>query len=430
MGKVLYDYIGSIFMTQHPLLDMLALPPSASQAADADSFDRVERAFMDHIKSRIQVMMESYDDATVHQEELYLRRIYPLFFDYSLQWVKEQMEKNRSEKSHADALNLKKEARTVLASLQNDITAFSICYMHIMRFMTLVRDAIKSDEERGIIVSGGKEIKWTSDTGVMLGRNKKRKSELDALSTRYAQANALFSSFGDRLGDFENAVNDLYSRDDAEKILRGVRSALRIGDFTRAGVALKQVQTTAPKFTLDRKASEAAQGVLMLQGRTLIDFMAKNAPVFTGEDGKLLLSASELKILMDAQEIEVRRIRAFVVKYNLPYMEYKLEGLARLRDRLQVIGSLEGLMTLYRKLITGLAQPMKTLEDVRAYEADVLGLIKHLQASQFADIPKIYQTAVETVSEFRAARDEYSEDLNRLLAEQNPDQIAAHLAEA
>lgn len=418
-------------MTQHPLLDMLALPPPASgQPGDADSFDRVERAFMDHVKSRIQMMIDSYDDDAVHQEELYLRRIYPLFFDYALQWVKEQMEKNRGEKSHAEALTLKKEARTVLASLQNDITAFSICYMHIMRFMTLVRDAIKSDEERGIIVSGGRDIKWTSDTGLMLGRNKKRKGEIDALNMRYMQANDLFSSFGDRIGDFDAAVNDLYSREDAEKILRGIRSALRIGDFMRAGVALKQVQTTPTKFTLDRKASEAAQGVLMLQGRAIIDFMAKNAPVFTGEDGKLLLSASELKILMDAQAIEVRRIRAFVVKYNLPYMEYKLEGLGRLRDRLQVIGSMEGLMTLYRKLITGLGQPMKTLEDIRSYESDVLGLIKHLQASQFADIPKIYQTAVETVSEFRAARHEYSEDLNLLLADQNPDQIAAHLAEA
>jgi hypothetical protein len=418
-------------MTQHPLLDMLALPPPASaQSGAADSFDRVERAFMDHVKTRIQTMIDSYDDEAVHQEEVYLRRIYPLFFDYALQWVKEQMDKNRGEKSHPDALGLKKEARTVLASLQNDITSFSICYMHIMRFMTLVRDAIKSDEERGIIVSGGRDIKWTSDTGLMLGRNRKRKGEIDALNLRYAQAHALFSAFGDQIGEFEASVTDLFSSEDAEKILRGLRSALRMGDFTRAGVALKQVQAITPKFTLDRKASEAAQGVLMLQGRAIIDFMAKNAPVFTGEDGKLLLNPSELKILMDAQAIEVRRIRAFVVKYNLPYMEYKLEGLGRLRDRLQVIGSMEGLMTLYRKLITGLAQPMKTLEDVRSYESDVLGLIKHLQSSQFSDIPKIYQTAAETVSEFRIARDEYSEDLKSLLADQNPDQIAAHLAEA
>lgn len=419
-------------MTQHPLLDLLALEPSAqpSPAAETDSFDRVERAFMDHVKSKIQTMIDSYDDAETQQEELYLRRAYALFFDYALQWVKEQMEKTRTEKSHPDALDLKREARNVLASLQNDIIAFSICYMHLMRFMTLVRDAIKSDEEKGVIPLGGKDIKWTSDTGLMLGRNKKRKGEIDALHARYEQAHGLFMGFGDRLADFEAALNELYSKDDAEKILRGVRASLRIGDFARARTALKQIETTAPKFTLDRRASDAAQGVLLLQGRGIIDFFDKNAPVFTGEDGKLLLGASELKILIDAQAMEIRRIRAFVVKYNLPYMEYKLDGLARLRDRLMVIGSLEGSMTLYRKLIAGLALPMKTLEEVRSYEADVLGLIKHLQASQFPDTAKIYQTALDMVAEFRAARQDYSEDLNGLLSDPNPDQIAAHLAEA
>lgn len=418
-------------MMDHPLIETLALSPNGPMPDDGvDSFDRVERAFMDHVKSRIQTITDSYDDEAVQQEELYLRRIYPQFFDFTLQWVKDQMGKTRAEKNHPDAMALKRDARAVLSALQNDIIAYSICYMHITRFMTLVRDAIKNDESQSVLPNVAKDIKWTADTGLMLGRNKKRKAEIDALKARYVCANDLFGSFGDRLGAFEYDLNELFARDDAEKILRSLRASLRVGDFDRASAALKQIETTGAKFTLDRKASEAAQGVLLMNGRFIIKFMQTNADALTGEDGKLLLSASELKILIDAQEVEVRRIRAFVVKYNLPYMEYKLESLNRLRDRLMVIGSMEGLITLYRKLIFGLANPLRNLEDVRSYEADVLGLIKHLQASQFQDTAKIYQTAQETVSEFRHARQEYSEDLKILLSEQNPDQIAAHLAEA
>jgi len=410
-------------MAHHPLLDTLQLSPTTS-------LDQVERAFMDHVKARFQSVAESYDDSLVQQEEAYLRQIYPQFFDYTVLWVKDQLEKNRGEKNHPDAANLKREARQVLSSLQNAITAFAVCYMHINRFMTLVRDEIKREDMKGIGFVSSKNIKWTSDTGLMLGRNKKRKQEIDHLNKKFNEAIILLGPITVRQEDFENGINGLFSKDDAEKILRSIRAALRIADFGRANRAVKDIAKLPAKFTLDRKAAEAEQVALQKKAQGIVDFFAEHAETFSGEDGKLFLNASEVKIILDSQTVERRKIRAFVVKYNLPYMAYKLDGLGRLRDRLMVIGSPEGLMTLYRKLITGLASPLKSLEEVRSYEADVLGLIKHLQASQFQDIPKIYQTACQTVDEFRAARQEYREDLDILMAEPDAAEIAEQIAKA
>ena len=391
-------------MSTHPVFEILGIPPGSG-------LDQVERAFMDHVKTHIQAASDNYDDDQVQKEERYLRQVYPLFFDYSVLWIKDQLVKNAREKSPPEALRLKKEARNVLTSLQNDILSFAICYMHISRFMTLVRDEIKSKNMKAVGF-GHKPIKWTSETGMMLGQNKKRKMEIDALNAQYAEALTLFAGIEKIQGDFEQGVATLFSRADAEKLLRGFRASIRISDFDRAGRALAEITALPSKSTPERRAA------LLASGREILEFFKKNARRLVGDERKLFLNAGEIKVMQDAHDSESRKIRAIMLKYNLPYMEYKLEGLARLLDRLMVIGSTEGLMTLYRKLITGMAAPLRSMEEIRGYESEVLGLIKHLQASQFQDIPKIYAAAAQTVEEFRQVRNEYEADMDQHLREQ------------
>lgn len=392
-------------MNTHAIFETLGLTPGSN-------LDQVERAFMDHVKAHIQSASDNYDDATVQNEERYLRHIYPLYFDYSVLWIKDQLVKNAREKSHPDALRMKKEARNVLASLQNDILSFAVCYMHITRFMTLVRDEIKRNNMKAVGF-GHKSIKWTSETGMMLGQNKKRKMEIDALNARYAEAIVLFATIQPVQAEFEQGVTAAFSREASEKILRSFRSAIRMSDFEKAKRALVDIATLPTKSPPERRAA------LLAAGRHVLEFFAANTEILTGDERKLFLSAAEIKTMQDAHENESRKIRAIMLKYNLPYMEYKLEGLSRLLDRLMVIGSTEGLMTLYRKLITGMASPLSSLEELRGYESDVLGFIKHLQASQFQDIAKIYAAASQTVEEFRLVRNEYEADMNIHLQEQN-----------
>lgn len=401
-------------MSTHAIYGMLGLPPGSN-------LDQVERAFMEHVKTHIQAASDNYDDTAVQNEERYLRQIYPIFFDYSVLWIKDQLVKNAREKSHPEALRLKKEARNVLVSLQNDILSFAVCYMHITRFMTLVRDEIKRNNMKAVGF-GHKPIKWTSETGMMLGQNKKRKQEIDALNARYIDAIALFATIQPVQTEFEQGVAATFSREDAEKILRSFRSSIRMSDFEKARRALADITSLPSKSPPERRAA------LLAAGRQVLEFFVANGEILVGDERKLFLNAAEIKIMQDAHENESRKIRAIMLKYNLPYMEYKLEGLSRLLDRLMVIGSTEGLMTLYRKLIIGMASPLRTLEELRGYESDVLGLIKHLQASQFQDIPKIYAAAAQTVEEFRIVRSEYEADMDMHLREQDSAELSLKAA--
>jgi hypothetical protein len=110
-------------------------------------------------------------------------------------------------------------------------------------------------------------------------------------------------------------------------------------------------------------------------------------------------------------------------------MEYKLGHLALLRDKLHVVGSLDSFMTLYLRLVTGMARPMKSLEDVRLYEAEVLGPIRFIQNGQAEEMPKIHAAAEKTVEEFRLVRQEYQDELEQLLGEADAADLLQNLSE-
>ena len=66
-------------------------------------------------------------------------------------------------------------------------------------------------------------------------------------------------------------------------------------------------------------------------------------------------------------------------------------------------------MTLYKRLIMGIAVPLKDIKVIRMYENDVLNHVKYLLSGHFQELPKILQRAEETVQEFRITVDEIEE---------------------
>lgn len=406
-----------------------SLQDSLGHGPDGADLDKIGRTFLDHVKGLTQKAAEVYDDDAVRAEEKALRDSFPPFFDLTLLWVKNEMGRSGKEASHPDAAKLKTEAKSVLRALQGNIVDFAVVAMHINRFMTLVREEIKRTDSKGISYSGNKKIKWTGDTGLMLGRNKKRKQEIDLLNKKFAEGLPLLAQAEKDMARFETRLAGAVSREDADKLSGSFRAGLRVSNFARARSVLADIKKTPPKFTLDRKAAEAALAEVAADGESIVAFFEKNADNLRSEDGKVFMTASELRIVQDSLNAEERKIRTYIVKYNLPYMAYKLENLELLRDKLLVIGSLEGLMTLYLRLLAGLARPMKKLEDVRLYEAEVIGPIKFMQGGHFEEIKKIQEAAAKTVAEFRVARREYQDELDRLLTETGEEQLKQGLAE-
>ena len=410
-------------MNDESLLTLLGLP-----SAGAD-FDDIGRNFIDHVKTHVQKGADSYDDAAVRQEEDYLRALFPKFFEFTVYWIRDEIMRNKETRNHPEAVALKNEAKSVLRVLQDNIITFTIVSMTLNRFMVLVRDEIKKSDTRSINYTGKQKIKWTSDTGVMLSRNKKRKIEINALLAGYETAAHAVEATDKELKLFHEGLQGIFSREDADKILSSVRSSLRVANFTRARGALKEMKKISLRFTLDRKTAEESIAALAKAGERIIYRLEENAENLTSEDQKLFLGISELRLIQDSLKQEARKMRAYIVKYNLPYMEYKLDHLGMLRDKLLVVGSLDTLMTLYLRLVAGMARPMAKLEDVRLYEAEVLGPIKFMQSGQFEEIHKILEAAEKTVEEFRRVRQEYQEELEVLSHDAEAAELMRDIAE-
>ena len=391
-------------MALHPFLASLGF----MEPADIDA---VEKRFLEVVKERLQHIATNYDEAAVKKEEVWLREIHARFFQYALQWVMDEARHNKTQTS-AEAMKLKKQAREVMDDLQRHMTEFSCCYMHLHRFMTLLRDEIRGEEAR-LGAPVGKDTKWTSDAGAMIGRYKTNKRLLVENMERMKKARPILESLEAPFSTFRQMITRIHGSDKLETVQRPVIAALRMKDFRRARAALVEIAESKKKFSLDQKSGDSAVQELAAAGKIIIDACEKYQDLFVSEENRLYLKPAETDQAYNAQIRELRKIKGFLGKYYMPYMQYKLDMLMHLKDKLLVNGSLESQMTLYKRLISGLARPLADIKELRMYESEVLERIKYLLGGQFQEVPVILARAQETVGEFRQGADEFR-DIEKL----------------
>lgn len=391
-------------MALHPFLASLGF----MEPADIDA---VEKRFLEVVKEHLQRIATNYDEAAVKKEEAWLREIHARFFQYTLQWVMDEARHNKAPPG-PEALKLKKQAREVMNDLQRHMTEFSCCYMHLHRFMTLLRDEIRGEEAR-LGVPAVKDMKWTSDAGTMLGRYKGNKRLLVENIERMKNARPILESLEAPFSTFRQMIARMHGGDKLETVQRPVIAALRTKDFRRARTALSDIADTKKKFSLDQKSGDGAAQELMTAGKIIIDTCEKYQDILVSEESRLYLKPAETDQAYNAQIRELRKIKGYLGKYYMPYMQYKLDMLMHLKDKLLVNGSLESQMTLYKRLISGLVRPLGDIKELRMYESEVLERIKYLLAGQFQEVPVILARAQETVSEFRQGADEFR-DIEKL----------------
>lgn len=368
--------------------------------------DTVERRFLEVVKERLQSVSTNFDENEVKKEEAWLRDIHKRFFQYALQWVMDEARNNKTQ-TGAEAMKLKKQAREVMDDLQRHMIEFACCYMHINRFMTLLRDEIRGEEARLGISIGGKDTKWTSDAGAMLGRYKTQKRLLVENSQRMKKARPVLEALEDPFNTFRSMIIRIYGADKLETTQRPVIAALRTKDFRRARKALVEISEAKKKFSLDQKATDNSVNELIMAGKTIIDTCEQYQDLLVSEENRLYLKPIEADQAFNAHIRELRKIKGFLGKYYMPYMQYKLDMLMHLKDKLLVNGSMESQMTLYKRLIAGLARPLADIKELRLYESEVLEKIKYLLGGQFQEVPVILGRAQETVSEFRQGAGEF-----------------------
>lgn len=395
-------------------LEALGLMPGAA-------IDLVESKFLEVVRARIQLVAESYDEDAVQAEERTLRLLHEQFFRSCMLWAAEELKKPRDKDAkpdHADALKQKKKAREMLTAMQGQIIEFALCYMHINRFTTLLRDEIKRAE----VKAGGtlaKNVKWTSDAGIVMARYKKQRQELLDTSARMAGMRDVLTVVDNDLATMRRTLSVLFGADKAEPYMRKLVAALRTSDFARAQAALVEIADAKKKFGADAAAQSELDGAAQ---RVIATVQKHAAALQSGEDGKLFLRPIETDVAYNGLVRELRKIRAFLAKYHLPYMEYKLDSLHHLREKLMVVGSLDSLMVLYRRLLTGMVTPMPDMGAARLYEGEVVEKADYMLSGQFQEIPKIKERAAEIVDEFRQNNDEVAasasiDDMEEMLIE-------------
>lgn len=389
------------FMDLETFLQELGQPVNAG-------LDAVEPVFIEKLKERLQVVADHYNETELQQEEQWLRGFIAAYFAYVQHWVGREAVRFKDVKEFDTAPALKKQAKEVVTELENYISEFVSCYMHIGRFMTLLREEIRKEEIKA--VGDARRIKWTADAGVVIARYRKEKKALLERMERLGKARTVLERIE---GDFDvvrgGAITLFGGRDKAEPYTRRLFASLRVSDFRKARKAVQEIVDAKKKFGLDQKTAKQTQDNLEAGANRILELMEKEQELLVSEEKKLFLRPIETDIAYNNDIKELQKIKAFLAKYHLPYIQYKLDMLSHLKDKLLVLNSLESLMTLYKRLILGIALPLKDIKTVRLYESEILNHVKYLLTGHFTELPKILQRAEETVNEFRQSRSELEE---------------------
>mgnify|MGYP000480578282 CR=1 FL=1 len=354
-------------------------------------------SFTDVVKGYVRTIQDSASMAGQEQEDEILAALYQEFFDYSMQWAAAERQKSAKIQNHAEAARLKQQASAALKDLQKNITRIVLCYAHLGRCMGVVHDTIVKTAKP---VEKDKKFKWTSDTGTVLRHYQKERNALQDSNEKLTAAVTILEKAEAHLSALMDNLEKIASRKDAEQAATSLRSNLRINKFDVARKKLTGLGVDQKKSLFGKKPDAATLTAIQKDGKAFIDLLEASQEELKTADGKMFLSAREASVVLSAQEREIEQKTKYIDKYHLPYMENKLKSLENLRDKLLIFGSLEGLTTLYMRLVRGMAEPMTDIKQVRSYEAEVIENVNYILGGQFQEIGNTEKWTTQTMNEF------------------------------
>lgn len=362
-------------------------------------------SFTDVIKGYIRTIHDNASMKSADRENEILAALYQAFFEYSVSWANIERGKAIKIENHPEAERLKQAAAKALEGLQKNIIRYVVAYANIDRAMGFVHKEMKKHE--GTFVAG-KKFQWTADTGTVLRRYQKERNELLVTSAALKEAANHLQESDKHFKALEEALIKLHGKQDGPKLLTSFRSNLRISQFDKAANVIKKMCDVKKKFTLDKKANEEAIKSVQVEAPQIIKIIENAQEEITSSDGKLLLSGTEIGLVISAQEREIEQKSKYIDKYHQPYMENKLKSLEHLREKLLVFGSIESLTTLYMRLMRGMAEPLRDMAAVREYESEVINNVDYILGGQFQEVPNIEKRTVDSMQEFEEAMADFA----------------------
>jgi len=363
---------------------------------DRDISDAAAKA-TEIIKSYIYAVREKHTFEAIEQENKVLEVIYKRFFDSADAWATHVQQQHSAADDHENAQALKQTAQKAVWDIQRSIVRFARIYMHIGRCVGVVNEEIGKHERT---MGASEQFQWTSDTGELLKRYQREREELKTYKTRLGEGLDVLNKADAEYESLRMAACKIVGEKAADSILRSLRSNLRDGQYGSARKTLLRFAQEKKKFSLDRKGQANAYDNIKKAGETYIWMIENNDDLLENREQKLFLSTAEINVTVQSLDKELAQKEAFIFKYHGPYMNAKKKTLQKLRDKMLVFGSLEGLMTLYMKLVRGLAEPLRDIKDVRQFESEVIEHINFILKGQFQEIENIERRITETMDEF------------------------------
>ncbi|NCC22770.1 MAG: hypothetical protein EOM26_09965 [Alphaproteobacteria bacterium] len=359
----------------------------------------LEQAFLDRVRNVVQSVAETYNESSVEKEERELTVLFGAYYAH----IRSSFPSGAAASSDSpEAMKLRTAACGMIGELEKSIFAFALCYMQINRYMTLVRDTIRR-EERFLNV-GGRKIEWTSDMDFMMRRYKKDRCRIEENNVRLAKAYLVLERGAVHFRAMDDALRQL-AGGDREVLVRSLSSALRTANRAKTQKALRAIAGYKRKFALAGK-TDASKQAAVKAAEKYIELVFENEEALTDHEGRLFLHPLEVRNALASNDAELARIRKYLSKYQLPYMQGKLDTLGRLKDKLLIIGTLDSLMQLYLRLVGGLGEPLADLGSQRAFESQVENA-QYLLRSRFDEVGVIRSRADKTVAEFTRAVAEF-----------------------
>lgn len=384
-------------MTTHLLLQTLGL------SGDSDFGDAAAR-FSYAVKEMAAGLLDEKEASRADQQERAVELLYADFFRYAAAWVENRQMATAHNKNISElpaARPIKAKAADTRNSLQDHMIAFLRCYIFLNRSIFRLRMELEHCE----MPEGEKGVSWSPDTGVLLGRFRRERQELEASNDDLAQGYAVLKDVEQHLNALEEQGKKLFGEKNAESALRAFRAGIRTGDFKRADTALKTLEQLKPRLGADKTVLPS----LREGARRYLETLARNKDLLTGPENKLYMKSAEINVLLEAQKREIRKKTDFIRKYRRAYMEHKVRALEHLKEKLLIPGSLESLTTLYIRMIRGLADPMTDMALLREYEEEVVERIDYLLNGPFHNTAEIRQRGLELLNEFEKGIKEFEE---------------------
>ncbi|MEZ5918468.1 MAG: hypothetical protein R3D66_00580 [Alphaproteobacteria bacterium] len=192
-------------MTTHLLLQTLGL------SGDSDFGDAAAR-FSYAVKEMAAGFLDEREASRADQQERAVEMLYAEFFRYAATWVENrQMAQthNKNSEELPAALPVKAKAADIRNALEEHMLAFLRCYIFLNRSILRLRTALEECEAP----AGEKGISWSPDTGVLLGRFRRERQELEASNDDLTQGHAVLKGVEPYLNALEEQGKKLFGEE-------------------------------------------------------------------------------------------------------------------------------------------------------------------------------------------------------------------------